>query len=183
MKVDPREYELEERVVHLGRISKVVKGGKKFRYSAWVVVGDGKGIVGYGHGKADEVPTAIQKAVKSARGRLIRVPIVGTSVPYKVKARYKSALVMIKPAAPGTGIIANDKLRAIFELGGYNDVLTKCFGSKNPFNNIIAAYNALVAMRTPEEFSELRGKSIEEILKARRKIGEAKDVASKANKK
>jgi small subunit ribosomal protein S5 len=176
MKVDPREYELEERVVHIGRISKVVKGGKKFRYSAWVVVGDGQGIVGYGHGKADEVPTAIQKAVKSARGRLIKVPIIHTSVPYLIIARYKSAKVMIKPAAPGTGIIANDKLRAIFELGGYKDVLTKCFGSKNPFNNIIAAYNGLLSMRTPEEFAELRGKPIEEILKSRRKIGDAKDA-------
>jgi small subunit ribosomal protein S5 len=176
MKVDPREYELEEKVVHIGRISKVVKGGKKFRYSAWVVVGDQQGVVGYGHGKADEVPTAIQKAVKSARGRLIKVPIVGTSVPYLIVARYKSAKVMIKPAAPGTGIIANDKLRAIFELGGFRDVLTKCFGSKNPFNNIIAAYNGLLSMRTPEEFAELRGKSIEEILKARRKISDGKDA-------
>ncbi len=177
MKIDPREYELEERVVHIGRISKVVKGGKKFRYSAWVVVGDRQGIVGYGHGKADEVPTAIQKAVKGARGRLIKVPIVGTSVPYLITARYKSAKVMIKPAAPGTGVIANDKLRAIFELGGYQDVLTKCFGSKNPFNNIIAAYNGLLSMRTPEEFAELRGKSIEEILKSRRKTGVGKDAS------
>ena len=177
MKVDPREYELEEKVVHIGRISKVVKGGKKFRYSAWVVVGDRQGIVGYGHGKADEVPTAIQKAVKGARGRLIKVPIVGTSVPYLITARYKSAKVMIKPAAPGTGIIANDKLRAIFELGGFKDVLTKCFGSNNPFNNIIAAYNGLLSMRTPEEFAELRGKSIEEILKARRKISDGKDAS------
>ncbi len=170
MKVDPREFELEEKVVHIGRISKVVKGGKKFRYSAWVVIGDRQGVVGYGHGKADEVPAAIQKAIKSARSRLIKVPIVQTSVPYEVTAKYKSAKVMIKPAAPGTGIIANDKLRAIFELGGFNDVLTKCFGSNNPFNNIIAAYNSLLEMRTPDEFAELRGKSIEEILKGRRKV-------------
>ncbi len=176
MKVDPREYELEEKVVNIGRISKVVKGGKKFRYSVWVVIGDRQGVVGYGHGKAGEVPAAIQKAIKDARSRLIKVPIVQTSVPYAVTAKYKSAKVMIKPAAPGTGIIANDKLRAIFELGGFNDVLTKCFGSNNPFNNIIAAYNSLLCMRTPDEFAELRGKSIEEMLKGRRKIRGAEDA-------
>jgi small subunit ribosomal protein S5 len=176
MKIDPREFELEEKVINIGRISKVVKGGKKFRYSAWVVVGDRQGIVGYGHGKADEVPAAIQKAVKDARGRLIQVPIVQTSVPYSVIATYKSAKVMMKPAAPGTGIIANDELRAIFELGGYRDILTKCFGSNSPFNNIIAAYNGLLTMRTPEEFAELRGKSIEEMLKGRRKVGNLKDA-------
>jgi small subunit ribosomal protein S5 len=178
MKIDPREFELEEKVVHIGRISKVVKGGKKFRYSAWVVVGDRQGIVGYGHGKADEVPAAIQKAVKDARGRLIRVPIVQTSVPYSIIATYKSAKVMMKPAAPGAGIIANDELRAVFELGGYRDILTKCFGSNSPFNNIIAAYKGLLTMRTPEEFAELRGKSIEEMLKGRRKIGDMKDATN-----
>ena len=176
MKVDPREYEIEEKVVYIGRISKVVKGGKKFRYSSWVVIGDRENVVGYGHGKSDEVPEAIQKAIKDARSRLIKVPKVHTSVPYAVTAKYKSAKVMIRPAAPGTGIIANDKLRAIFELGGFADVLTKCFGSNNPFNNIIAAYNSLLKMRTPEEFAELRGKSIEEMLKGRRKITEGKDA-------
>ncbi|MEO0293727.1 MAG: 30S ribosomal protein S5 [candidate division WOR-3 bacterium] len=178
MKIDPREYEFEEKVISINRVSKVVKGGKKFRYSVWVVVGNRAGIVGYGHGKADEVPAAIQKAIKDARGRLIRVPIVGTSIPYSLITKYKSAKVLIKPATPGTGIIANDKLRAIFELGGYKDVLTKCLGSNNPFNNIIAVYNALLRMRTPEEFAELRGKSIEEMLKGRRRIEVIKDASN-----
>lgn len=170
MSVDPREYELEERVVHIGRISKVVKGGKRFRFTAWVVIGDGESVVGYGHGKAAEVPNAIRKAIQDARRRLMKVPKVGTSVPHVVVSKYKASKVLIKPASPGTGIIANDKLRAIFELGGINDVLTKCFGSNNAFNNVIAAYNGLLSMRTPEEFTELRGKSVEEILKNRRSI-------------
>ena len=176
MSVDPREYELEERVIHIGRISKVVKGGKRFRFAAWVVIGDGESVVGYGHGKATEVPNAIRKAVQDARRRLMKVPKVGNTVPHAVVSKYKASKVLIQPASPGTGIIANDKLRAIFELGGINDVLTKCFGSNNAFNNVVATYNGLLSMRTPEEFTELRGRSVEEILKNRRKIRKVPDA-------
>ncbi len=172
LSVDPREFELEERVVYIGRISKVVKGGKRFNFTAWVVVGDGESVVGFGHGKANEVPNAIRKAVQDARRKLMKVPRVGTTVPHKIVSKYKASKVLIQPAAPGTGIIANDKLRAIFELGGIRDVLTKCLGSNNAFNNVIATYNGLLKMRTPEEFEELRGKKVEEILKNRRKLRE-----------
>lgn len=148
----------------------MVKGGKRFRFTAWVVIGDGESVTGYGHGKANEVPSAIRKAVQDARRRLMKVPRVGTTVPHQIISKYKASKVLIQPAAPGTGIIANDKLRAIFELGGIKDVLTKCLGSNNAFNNVIATYNGLLRMRTPEEFAELRGKSVEKILKNRRKL-------------
>ncbi len=156
----------------------MVKGGKRFRFSAWVVIGDRESVVGYGHGKADEVPSAIQKAIKNARGRLMRVPKVDSTIPHSIISRYKSSIILIKPASPGTGIIANDKLRALFELGGISNVLTKCFGSNNPFNNVIAAYNGLLKMRTPKEFAELREKPVEELLKGRRKV---KDNQSATN--
>lgn len=149
----------------------MVKGGKRFRFTAWVVIGDGESVIGYGHGKANEVPSAIRKAVQDARRRLMKVPRVGTTVPHQIISKYKASKVLIQPAAPGTGIIANDKLRAIFELGGIKDVLTKCLGSNNAFNNVIATYNGLLRMRTPEEFAELRGISVEKILKNRRKLG------------
>lgn len=177
--MDPREYELEEQVIHIGRIAKVVKGGKRFRFSAWVVVGDRNSVVGFGHGKANEVPYAIQKAIQDARRKLLKVPRVGSTVAHSVFSRHKSCKVLIKPAAPGTGIIANDKLRAIFELGGIRDVLTKCLGSNNSFNNVIAAYKGLLNMRKPEEFAELRGKSVGEILKGRRRVEEKKDREEK----
>lgn len=148
----------------------MVKGGKRFRFTAWVVIGDGESVIGYGHGKANEVPSAIRKAVQDARRRLMKVPRVGTTVPHQIISKYKASKVLIQPAAPGTGIIANDKLRAIFDLGGIKDVLTKCLGSNNAFNNVIATYNGLLKMRTPEEFAELRGKSVEKILKNRRKL-------------
>lgn len=148
----------------------MVKGGKRFRFTAWVVIGDGESVIGYGHGKANEVPSAIRKAVQDARRRLMKVPRVGTTIPHQIISKYKASKVLIQPAAPGTGIIANDKLRAIFELGGIKDVLTKCLGSNNAFNNVIATYNGLLKMRTPEEFAELRGKSVEKILKNRRKL-------------
>ncbi len=170
MAVDPREYELEEKLVYVGRISKVVKGGKRFRFAVWVVIGDGESVVGYGHGKANEIPNAIRKAIQDARRRLMEVPRVGTTVPHQIVSKYKACKVLIQPAAPGTGIIANDRLRAIFELGGIKDVLTKCFSSNNAFNNIIATYNGLLRMRTPKEFAELRGKSVEGILKNRRTV-------------
>lgn len=176
MGIDPREYDLEDRVIYIGRISKVVKGGKRFRFTAWVIVGDGEGVVGYGHGKANEVPNAIQKAIQDARRRLIKVPIVGTTVPHSIVATYKSCRIIVKPASPGTGVIANDPIRAIFELGGIKDVLTKCLGSNNTFNNVIAIYNGLLTMRVPDEFAELRGKSIGEILKNRRKAKEVTNV-------
>ncbi len=159
-------------MIYIGRISKVVKGGKRFRFTAWVVVGDGETVVGYGHGKAKEVPSAIKKAVQDARRRLMKVPRVGTTVPHRIISKYKSSYILIQPAAPGTGVIANDKLRAVFELGGISDVLTKCFGSNNVFNNVIATYNGLLRIRTPEEIAELRGKPVEDILKNRRKAKE-----------
>ena len=130
----------------------MVKGGKRFRFTAWVVIGDGESVIGYGHGKANEVPSAIRKAVQDARRRLMKVPRVGTTVPHQIIAKYKASKVLIQPAAPGTGIIANDKLRAIFELGGIKDVLTKCLGSNNALRRRIPG-NGIRGIRASRIYS------------------------------
>jgi small subunit ribosomal protein S5 len=150
-KVDPRDLNLTEKLVGVNRVSKVVKRGRRFSFSALVIVGDGEGYVGAGLGKAREVPSAIRKGGAIARRNLIRVPMVGGTVPYKVVSRFGAAEVMLKPAAPGTGIIAGGGVRAVVEAAGIKDIVTKSLGSSNPINIVRATILALSEMKDPNE--------------------------------
>ncbi|MGB0685358.1 MAG: 30S ribosomal protein S5 [Planctomycetota bacterium] len=149
--------ELKEERIKVNRSAKVVKGGRRFSFSALTVVGNQDGIVGFGFGKAKEIPAAMQKAFKDGRKHLVRVPRVGTSIPHAIEGIYCSSKVRLIPAAPGTGIIAGSTVRAVLELAGVRDVLTKCYGSTNPINLVKATIVALGALRTKEQIAELRG--------------------------
>jgi len=149
--------ESPEKVVQIRRCACVVKGGRRFSFTALVIVGDGQGRVGYGYGKGVEVPRAVEKAVKSANRTMIRVPQLGTSIPHQVVGQFGTSKVMFMPANPGTGIIAGECLRAIAESAGIKDVLTKCRGSSNPLNVVKAAFAALKQLRTREDIARLRG--------------------------
>ena len=156
--------ELKEKVVAINRVAKVVKGGRTFRFSAVVVVGDGAGHVGIGNGKAAEVPDAIKKAIQEAKKNLVEVPIVGTTVPHEFVGQFGSAKVMLKPAAVGTGLIAGGSVRPVLELAGYRNIRTKVIGTNNPRNVVYATIEGLKSMQTAENVAKKRGKKVEDIL-------------------
>ena len=156
--------ELKEKVVAINRVAKVVKGGRTFRFSAVVVVGDENGHVGVGNGKAAEVPDAIKKAIEDAKKNLIEVPIVDTTIPHEFIGQFGSANVLLKPAAEGTGIIAGGSVRPVIELAGYKNIRTKVIGTNNPRNVVYATLNGLSNMKTVEQIAEKRGKKVSEIL-------------------
>ncbi|MCI9041763.1 30S ribosomal protein S5 [Dubosiella newyorkensis] len=157
------QKEFEEQVVAINRVTKVVKGGRNFRFSALVVVGDKKGRVGIGTGKAKEVPDAIRKAVDNAKKNVFTVPIIGTTIPHEVTGNYGAGSVFMRPASEGTGVIAGGAARAVLELAGISDILTKCLGSRTKINVVRATVAALKDLKTVEQVAELRGKTPEEI--------------------
>ncbi|HEX5070446.1 MAG TPA: 30S ribosomal protein S5 [Vicinamibacterales bacterium] len=162
-KIDPSEFELKDTVVSISRVTKVVKGGKNLSFSALVVIGDGHGVVGFGIGKAKEVPSAIKKAIEAAKKVLVRVPMKGTSIPHPVLGNFGAGSVLLKPAPDGTGIIAGGAVRAVVESAGIHNVLTKSLGSANPHNVVRATFAALEDLRDPAGVARLRGKEVEEL--------------------
>jgi small subunit ribosomal protein S5 len=158
------EQQLTDKVVNIARVAKVVKGGRRFRFSAIVVVGDGQGRVGAGLGKAHEVPEAIRKAVEQAKKAMIQIPIRNSTIPYAVLGQYGSGRVLLKPASEGTGVIAGGPVRAVVEVAGIKNVLTKCLGSHNPHNAVKATMMALKQLVSPEEVASRRNRSLAEIL-------------------
>lgn len=165
---DDRGNEFQEKIVALNRVAKVVQGGRRFSFSALVVVGDGQGRVGAGLGKAGEVPDAIRKGVENAKKHMITVPMIGTTIPHELRFKWGAAKVMLKPASPGTGVISGGAMRAVIEAAGVRDILTKSLGSNNPINVVRATVAALESLRTLKEVADLRGKTPEQIVGRRR---------------
>jgi small subunit ribosomal protein S5 len=163
-RIDASTLDLKEKVVNIGRVTKVVKGGRNFRFSALVVVGDENGHVGTGMGKAAEIPDAIRKGIEDAKKNLIKVPIVETTIPHEAIGEYGAGKVLLKPAGQGTGVIAGGPVRAVLELAGIRDIRTKSLGTNNPVNMVNATVEGLTQLKTVEEVAKLRGKTVEEIL-------------------
>ena len=163
-RIDASKLDLNEKVVAINRVSKTVKGGRIFKFAALVVVGDGNGLVGFGLGKASEVPDAIRKGIEDAKKHMIKISLKGTSIPHEVIGKFGAGEVLMMPAPEGTGVIAGGPARAILELAGIKNIRTKSLGSNNKQNVVLATINALSQLKSPEEVAKLRGKSVEEIL-------------------
>lgn len=161
--IESEQQELIDKVVHINRVAKVVKGGRRFSFSAVVVVGDGNGQIGWGLGKANEVPEAIRKGIEHARKNLVEVPIINKTIPYEVIGRFGASKVLLKPASEGTGVIAGAATRAVVETAGIKNILAKSLGSNNPHNLIKATFDGLLQLRSAEQISQKRGKKVAEI--------------------
>ena len=163
-RIDASKLDLQEKVVHIGRVSKTVKGGRIYKFAALVVVGDGNGTIGFGIGKAGEVPDAIRKGIEDAKKNMVKVSLKGTTIPHEIIGKFGAGEVLMKPAPQGTGVIAGGAVRAVLEVAGISDLRTQCLRSNNPCNVVTATFEGLKALRTVEEVAEVRGKSAKEIL-------------------
>ncbi|NLI82559.1 MAG: 30S ribosomal protein S5 [Deltaproteobacteria bacterium] len=164
VQMETSQLQLIDKVVHISRVAKVVKGGRRFSFSAIVVVGDGNGKIGYSLGKANEVPEAIRKGLETAKRNMLEIPLSGGTIPHEILGRFGASSVTLKPASPGTGVIAGGAVRAIMEAVGIHDILTKCIGSRNPHNVVKATIAGLRQLRSPERIAKIRGRDVQELV-------------------